>query len=147
MSDVTLRSRDVVVEGQLVVEGSDIHLTIDSRRSAANTKPYRRALVHGYQDDLVVNYDNDYTGVVINGAGGITLNGATTIEGVDVAAMINALIAEQERLLRAINVLERRAGVGLTPSAALAQVLRNLREIDPRTRDLIGRVPLNPRIE
>ncbi len=133
MSDVTLRTNDVLVEGQLVVEGSDIHLMIENRKSAANTSYYRRALVHGYQDDLVVNYDNDYTGVVINGAGGIKLNGATTIEGVDVGAMINALVAEQERLLGAINVLARRAGAAVTPSASLAA---RLVQLDPRTPDI-----------
>lgn len=156
MSDVTLRSRDVVVKGQLVVEGSDIHLTIDARRSAANTKRYRRALVHGSQDDLVVNYDNDYTGVVINGtgSGGITLNGATTIEGLDIAATINALIEEQERLLSAINVLERRAGAGVTPSAASAKQLRKMLErvgkvaLDHRMLDLGRRLlPRGPSIK
>ena len=77
-SDVKLNGESVSIEGSLQVYGPDLALEWPDRRSASSA-PGRRALVHGFQDELEVNYDNDYPN-------GIRLNGAVKLPYMPVAA-------------------------------------------------------------
>lgn len=119
MSDVKLERGSVKVEGQLKVDGTDIHLKAESRQDPNNNKRYRRALVHGSNDELIVNFANDYNGVKINARqeSGIYLNGPTYVKNINLLETIQFLLAERERLYSAVNQLERKAGVALTPAA------------------------------
>ena len=121
MSDVRLDRGFVGVEGQLRVEGPDIHVDEPSRRHSENNRPYRRALVHGFQDELVVNYSSDYRGVTINAREGdaIRLNGQTLVGNIDVSQTLLFLLEERQRLLRAVNALERKSRLPLTPAMGL----------------------------
>lgn len=52
--------------------------------------PFRRALVHGFGDTLVLNWDRDYTGgVVVNGR--VTMPDGAVVAGQDVAATLTSL--------------------------------------------------------
>jgi len=106
------------VEGQLKVEGTDIQMNAPSRRDPANTKRYRRALVHGSNDELVINFAKDYNGVKINARpqSGIYLNGPTYVNNVNLTEIIQYLMAERNRLFGAINTLERKARIPVTLS-------------------------------
>ncbi|SKB05943.1 hypothetical protein [Aeromicrobium choanae] len=55
--------------------------------------PFRRALVHGFGDQLVVNWDRDYTGgVVVNGR--VTMPDGAVVAGQDVAATLTTLTGQ-----------------------------------------------------
>lgn len=70
MTDLVLT--DVAVSA----EAHDFELrSPHAHRWAGNLQPTRRALVHGYQDELVINYGPDYSG-------GIRLKGDVHLEGV-----------------------------------------------------------------
>lgn len=70
-ADVTLDGGNCIVDGNwLLVHCLDIKLDAPSRRSSAAGE--RRALVHGFNDELVVNYANDYPG-------GVTIRGEIAI--------------------------------------------------------------------
>ena len=81
---------DWVDVGSRVVEvqGSDFMLDYAPRRS--NTTSFRRALVHAWDDNLVINFNGDYPGGVLI-EGPVTMPGGATIGGQDVAAMITSL--------------------------------------------------------
>jgi hypothetical protein len=70
-ADVTLDGNDCIVDGNfLVVHCLDLKLDAASRRSSTGGE--RRALVHGFNDELVLNWADDYPGgVVIRGEVGI----------------------------------------------------------------------------
>lgn len=60
-----------LLHGQVKIEAWD--LCIDSKdRRKNNTTPFRRALVHDFNDGLTLNWANDYTG-------GVTIHGLKTI--------------------------------------------------------------------
>lgn len=83
MVDVKLADNHVEIEGALVVNGPDIHLSTDERRDSRNASTYRRALVHDFNDSLVINFNNDFKGVKINGSKseGIDCRGNVHVDG------------------------------------------------------------------
>lgn len=71
--DIKLDGSTTIVEGNyLLVKCTDIKLDSSDRRS--NTSGHRRALVHGFSDELVINYGDDYPG-------GVTIRGEIQIPG------------------------------------------------------------------
>ena len=82
MADIIIKDgNEVVVEAFILKqEGADFRLDDQSRR--LNNTPYRRALVHDFQDGLTLNWANDYPGgVTVNGGnGGINLNGTVAVD-------------------------------------------------------------------
>lgn len=72
-ADVTLDGGNCIVDGNwLLVKCLDIKLDAPSRRS--NNTGERRALVHGFGDELIVNYADDYPG-------GVTIRGEVRFTG------------------------------------------------------------------
>ena len=72
-ADVTLDGGNCIVDGNwLLVHCLDLKLDAPSRRSSSSGE--RRALVHGFSDELVVNYAEDYPG-------GVTIRGEIGIPG------------------------------------------------------------------
>jgi hypothetical protein len=62
-------------------------------RPIRKVSPYRRALVHGWGDQLVLNWDHDYSGgVVVNGR--VTIPDGAVVAGQDVAATLSTLTAQ-----------------------------------------------------
>jgi hypothetical protein len=61
---------DIVLDGHLVlVKATDILLDADERRSPDGGSPYRRALVHGEGDQLILNFNRDYPrGITLMGS-------------------------------------------------------------------------------
>lgn len=104
------------IGGQLLVNSTDIHLNSQRRRDPDNDAPYRRALVHGSDDELIVNFSSDYNGVTINARdnSAIKLNGTTFVDDVNILDVLRFLLAERRRLYGALNALERRAGGAIT---------------------------------
>ena len=81
------------------VKGTDIMLDGGSERRGTGVftkirrSPYRRALVHGWGDQLVLNWSNDYAGgVVVNGR--VTMPGGAVVAGQDVATTLTTLTAQ-----------------------------------------------------
>ena len=72
-ADITLDGENCFIEGNwLKVHCLDIHLDAPSRRSSASGA--RRALVHGFSDELVINFADDYPG-------GVSIRGIIAIPG------------------------------------------------------------------
>jgi hypothetical protein len=79
------------------VKGTDVMLDGGSERRGdggifkpLRRSPYRRALVHGWGDQLVLNWDHDYSGgVVIQGR--VTMADGAVVAGRDVAATLTTL--------------------------------------------------------
>ncbi len=72
-ADIKLDGATAIVEGNwLLIKCWDIKLDSPDRRS--QTGGERRALVHGFNDELVVNYGDDYPG-------GVTIRGEIHIPG------------------------------------------------------------------
>lgn len=69
----------VTIEGfRLTCHQADVVLDNASRRKSST--PWRRALVHDFDDGLTINWAHDYPGgVTINGP--VKLNGAVTVNG------------------------------------------------------------------
>jgi hypothetical protein len=62
-------------------------------RPTRRPSPYRRALVHGWGDQLVLNWDHDYSGgVVITGR--VTIPDGAVVAGQDVATTLGALTTQ-----------------------------------------------------
>ncbi len=97
----------VDVESRVVqVKGSDV--MVDSAARRTNSTPYRRAIVHDFNDGLTLNWNNDYPGgVTINGA--VTMPGGATVAGQDVAATIAALTDQISALEARVAALEAAA--------------------------------------
>lgn len=82
------------------VMGTDLMLDGGSERRGdggifkpLRRSPYRRALVHGWGDQLVLNWDHDYRGgVTINGR--VTMADGALVAGQDVAATLTTLNAQ-----------------------------------------------------
>lgn len=97
----------VVVEGTaLKTTAADLMLDSPARRGAGGPSPFRRALVHDFQDGLTINYGGDYPG-------GVTVTGTLTVTG-DVKVAGKALSATLAGLQSAIEALQRSSG-GLEP--------------------------------
>lgn len=62
------------IDGNAVIAGSDFTLGTNSGRSKG-TKVRQRALVHGYNDNLIINYGGDFEG-------GVILSSDTTVNGI-----------------------------------------------------------------
>ena len=73
-ADIKLEGEVVVAEGTVKILGSDLQLDSMERRVGNTSPPHRRALVHGFNDDLVINFNADYTG-------GLTLDGPVRLAG------------------------------------------------------------------
>ncbi len=72
-ADVTLDGANCIVDGNwLLIRCLDLKLDAPSRRSSESGE--RRALVHGFNDELVVNFAEDYPG-------GVTIRGTISIPG------------------------------------------------------------------
>lgn len=86
--------------------GTDFMLDGGTERRGAlrptfRKNPYRRALVHGWGDQLVLNWDNDYTGgVVVNGR--VTMPNGAVVAGQDVGATLATLTANVASLTTAL---------------------------------------------
>lgn len=98
----------VDVESRIVqVKGTDIMLDGPGRRTPSRRDPYRRALVHGSGDQLIVNFNGDYKGgVVVNGD--VNVPGTLTAQGRDVAATLIALLDAVQQLTTQVADLESR---------------------------------------
>lgn len=72
-ADLTLDGGTAIIDGDfLEVQCTDIKLDAAARRGSATGE--RRALVHGFNDELVINFNNDYPG-------GVTLSGEIGLPG------------------------------------------------------------------
>lgn len=104
MADIKFTANDeVVVEAfTLKTDGADIALSYAPRK--LNNTPFRRALVHDFQDGLTLNWANDYPG-------GITLNGNVKVNEVSGTRLLmrhtDLMIDNSAR--RTSNTGERRA--------------------------------------
>ena len=94
-------NRDWLVVRSRVVQqfGTDLMLDGGTDRRGGRfatpitPSPYRRALVHGWGDQLVLNWDRDYTGgVVVNGR--VTIPNGAVVSGQDVAATLTTLTTQ-----------------------------------------------------
>lgn len=87
------------------VNGSDLMLDYPSRR--ANSTPFRRAIVHGWNDTLTLNYDRDYPGGVLI-EGPVRMPSGAVIGGQDVAATLTSLSTQVAALVARVAALEAR---------------------------------------
>ena len=75
--DIKLDSNNVVIEGdRMDVMAADIQLDSAGRRKTP--RGMRRALVHGFNDELVINFNGDYPGGVTV-AGELRVNGKLSV--------------------------------------------------------------------
>jgi hypothetical protein len=96
----------VVVEGTVLkTTAADLMLDSPARRGGGPS-PFRRALVHDFQDGLTINFGGDYPG-------GVTVTGTLTVTG-DVKVAGKALNATLAALQSAVEALQRSSG-GLEP--------------------------------
>lgn len=82
-SDIVLRdNNEVHLNGwRIVLNGPDLVIDAGQGRRV-NDSGFRRAIVHGPNDTLIINFSNDYpNGVIIQS--GMTVNGTLIVEGVD----------------------------------------------------------------
>ncbi|HMM94080.1 hypothetical protein [Phycicoccus sp.] len=71
--------------------------------------PFRRALVHAWEDTLVVNFNRDYVGgVQIEGR--VSVPGSLSVAGQDVATVIASLQSQVTALTARVTDLEGRVG-------------------------------------
>jgi hypothetical protein len=96
----------IEVQSRVVdIAGTDVMLDSPGRRS--NTTPFRRAMVHDFNDGLTLNWNRDYPG-------GVTINGpvnapdSMTVDGRDVAALLDSLQAQITAQQSQIDALEAR---------------------------------------
>ena len=84
-----------LLDGQVKVEATD--LCLDSPLRRTNNSPFRRALVHDYEDGLTLNWDNDYPGGV-KIVGDLKLGGKIISQGIDLTGEIVKLQNEVDQL-------------------------------------------------
>tara|TARA_R110002126_G_scaffold9840_1_gene44213 strand:+ start:19052 stop:19510 length:459 start_codon:yes stop_codon:yes gene_type:complete len=141
MTDIKLESDFVAVEGSLKILGPDLKISAENRKVSSNRQTYRRALVHGNGDRLIVNFHDDYLGVEINGRRneGIQLNGNVSVNGTDILDIINGLqeavgnlMENQETLAERIKELEIKAG--LRPTKQLESWITANRKLLTKTK-------------
>lgn len=136
MSDVRLENGQVEIDGTLAINGPDLKLDLASRRKADNTAEHRRALVHGFEDELVINFNNDFKGVVIKGnkEAGIELEGQVFVNGKNLEELLSALkrtieflSEDRSRVYAALNRLERNASLDTTKKQKPVTFVSNVR--------------------
>src|SRR6266545_5717984 len=84
-----------LLDGQVKVEATDLCVDAAARRS--NNSPFRRALVHDYEDGLTLNWDNDYPGGV-RIIGDLKIGGKIISQGIDLTEEIVKLQNEVNQL-------------------------------------------------
>jgi len=89
---------------KLVMKGPDLEIDCDTRRRSGTTGP-RRALVHGFQDELIINYNRDYPGGITI-LGSVSVADQLSIAGVDVALELAALKQRIQQLEARVVALE-----------------------------------------
>jgi hypothetical protein len=98
-ADVTLDSTPgwVTIGGSILKsQTTDFMLDSPDRRKETTT-PYRRALVHDFNDGLTINYNNDYPG-------GVTLNGVTLLNGASLnGASLNGVALNNVSAITPVN--------------------------------------------
>lgn len=95
-----INNRDWLIVRSRIAQfyGTDLMLDGGSARrgrfqTTLRPNPYRRALVHGYGDQLVLNWDRDYTGgVVVNGR--VQMPHGAVVAGQDVGAALSTLTGQ-----------------------------------------------------
>ncbi|OFZ10061.1 MAG: hypothetical protein A3D92_11885 [Bacteroidetes bacterium RIFCSPHIGHO2_02_FULL_44_7] len=75
MADIKFTANDEVVVEAFTLKTSGADFVLDYAPRKLNNTPFRRALVHDFQDGLTLNWANDYPG-------GITLNGNVNLSEV-----------------------------------------------------------------
>jgi hypothetical protein len=85
-----------LLDGQVKVEATDLCLDSPLRRS--NDSPYRRALVHDYEDGLTLNWENDYPGGV-RIIGDLKVSGKIITQGIDLTEEIMKLQNQVNQLM------------------------------------------------
>lgn len=105
---LVVRSRIVQQFGtDLMLDGGTERRRTSGRLKPFRRNPYRRALVHAWEDQLVVNFNRDYVGgVVIEGR--VTVPASLVVAGQDVATVIASLQSQITTLTARITVLESR---------------------------------------
>lgn len=114
-TDIKLDQQDgnwLVLEGS-VLKSSASDLMLDSPARRRGGSPYRRALVHDFQDGLTINFAGDYPGgVTVAGNLAVTseLKLAGTAVGATIASLQSALASAQaasEGMAQRLDTLER----------------------------------------
>ncbi|MBM6400002.1 hypothetical protein [Phycicoccus sonneratiae] len=95
---------DLMLDG-----GTERRRTTGVLRPTKRRNPYRRALVHAWEDTLVVNFNRDYVGgVTIEGR--VSCPGSLSVGGQDVATVIASLQSQVTALTARVTELEGRVG-------------------------------------
>lgn len=91
---LTIRSRVTQIRGtDLMLDGGSERRGDRGVLKPIRRSPYRRALVHGWGDQLVLNWDHDYRGgVVVNGR--VTMGDGAVVAGQDVGATLTSLTTQ-----------------------------------------------------
>ena len=75
MSDITLNGDHIEIDANVIASSAhDLKLDNPGRREGGSESPHRRALVHGFGDQLVLNWAEDY-------GGGTKVDGDLTVAG------------------------------------------------------------------
>jgi hypothetical protein len=89
------------------IAGTDVMLDSPGRRS--NTTPFRRALVHDFNDGLTLNWNRDYpAGITLNGP--VNAPDSMTVDGRDVAALLDSLQSQVTALQSQVTALQSQIG-------------------------------------
>jgi hypothetical protein len=84
------------------------------RPRGTKSSPHRRALVHAWEDQLVINFNRDYVGgVLIDGS--VTMPGRLVVGGQDVGVVIASLQSQITALTAQVTALTDRVTVLETP--------------------------------
>ena len=139
-SDIKLNGNTTIVDGDyLEVHTLDVHLDNPTRRKVSGG--YRRALVHGPDDALMVNYEGDYPGGTVvhgrltvdhKGPGGFNGdifvtngNGKATLSFFGTSSLL--LLHDQESTTR-ISMDARTGDITLAAIGSLVQKIQNLEQ-------------------
>ena len=89
------------------IAGTDVMLDSPGRRT--NTTPFRRALVHDFNDGLTLNWNRDYpAGITLNGP--VNAPDSMTVDGRDVAALLDSLQSQVTALQSQVTTLQSQIG-------------------------------------
>jgi hypothetical protein len=121
-SDIVLKdNNEVHVNGwRLVLNGPDLVIDAGQVRRT-NNSDFRRAIVHGPNDTLIINYSNDYpNGVIVQS--GMTVNGKLHVNSLESTDEINSqsgVTAHGDIKARAVEVTKAVKGTTLEASQAI----------------------------